>query len=87
MNKDIIKKIESRTKKTAGCWWWTGEHDKGKAKLSYKRTSIYPAVVMWEIYNKEKVPEGMVVKLSCENRSCVNPLHTYLSRKTYPWLQ
>lgn len=59
------------------CWWWTG----GRNKKGYGRITIgpnwHPVMahrVSYEIYNGE-IPDGLRVRHTCDNTSCVNPAH------------
>jgi hypothetical protein len=85
--KQYQDKLDALTQKTRdGCWWYLGTKDKdgrGVIKLGKKMKNVQTMV--WELSSGEKLPEGFVVKTSCENRICVRYSHMELGRKTYGW--
>lgn len=59
-----------------GCLEWTrGTSEDGYGRFYVGSQVHYAHRVSWEAYNQCKVPEGMCVRHSCDNPSCVNPLH------------
>lgn len=72
-NHSYIKDDES------GCWVWQGKSRSGACK-KYGRIKVNGVTMAahrysWELYNDQKIPEGMVVMHKCDNPECVNPDH------------
>jgi hypothetical protein len=56
------------------CWEWTGTKKSGYAYYNEVRLSTF----IYELYYKEKISEGIVVRHTCDNRGCVSPNHFLL---------
>lgn len=60
-----------------GCWNYTGfvgHGGYGQIMVDGKKGSTHK--IMWEVWNEEKVPEGLVVRHTCiGNPRCINPDH------------
>lgn len=80
-----IDDFNSKIQKTNGCFFWLGNKDKRTNRAMYKNRNA--ATIAWEIFNKEELEKGMIVKQICENKLCVRGDHLEISRKTYGWLQ
>lgn len=60
----------------AGCWLWDGGLDKD-GYPNYIRDNLIrkrPSRVSYEVFNGD-IPEGQIVRHTCDNPSCVNPTH------------
>lgn len=57
------------------CWEWTGSKDKdGYGQFSIGNKCFSPHRFSYKSFNGN-IPHGMVVRHTCNNRSCVNPEH------------
>lgn len=58
------------------CWNWS----KAKSGAGYGLCYINQEVVLahrvaWALHHAKEIPEGMVIRHSCDNPACVNPAH------------
>ncbi len=76
---DAIERIDAHSvKKDNGCIETTYHRDlKGYGSFGMKGHSVKVHIVVWEYYknNCKVVPEGMVVRHTCDNPSCCNKDH------------
>lgn len=66
-------------KQQSGCWLWKGGAQNGQGKIRIGKKIVAVRRAAWEIYHG-KIPSGMFVKLTCDNKLCCNPDHLYLSK-------
>lgn len=75
MKKSIRERFEEKFRKTEGCWIWeSAKLSTGYGIFSINNTTVYAHRVSYELY-KEKIPDAKLVRHTCDNPSCVNPLH------------
>jgi hypothetical protein len=61
------------------CWEWTRGATKGYGHMCVGGGRQRGAhVVAWEIANNYPLPDGMIVRHSCDNPPCTNPAHLLL---------
>jgi len=77
--KQVIKAYNERVIKTPeGCWDWSG----GTTTFGYARFKVaykmyYGHRISYELH-KGTIPEGFLVRHSCDNPKCTNPNHLVL---------
>jgi hypothetical protein len=68
----ILGKIE---KQENGCWEWLGAIN----VLGYGKASIYDKEILAHRLSYEifvgKIPTGLILRHTCDNRKCINPVH------------
>ena len=58
------------------CWTWIGpRHSNGYGRVSIQGTRWYAHRLSWEIYHRQEIPQGLVIRHMCNNPICVNPHH------------
>jgi hypothetical protein len=76
--KPLINRFLENVNKTESCWIWTGykqSNGYGQIGVNYKNKLAHR--VSYEIHIG-KIPDGFLVRHSCDNPSCVNPSHLLL---------
>lgn len=60
----------------ASCWEWSGcRFSTGYGCMSVGNKLLGAHRIVWEMHNGIKIPEGLLVRHSCDNRACCNPYH------------
>ena len=66
MNKSVVK--------DSGCWEWQGASSYGYGVMMRNRQRLRVHRLSYELW-RGSIPEGMVMRHSCDNPCCVNPSH------------
>ena len=75
----LQQRLDARTRRSEGCWEWTGYKDQGGyAKLTVNDKAMLAARLVYRLHYGD-LPEGMIVRHKCGHRSCVNPEHLFLT--------
>lgn len=74
------KKLRRKSQPAAnGCREWTGWcDDGGYGRVAVDRGMRPAHVVAWELANGQRVPDGLVVRHTCDNPSCIETSHLVL---------
>lgn len=80
---DVFKYIDTKDNDTKQCWPWTGTVG-GRDNRPYvsinRKKHIVPRVV-FELFNGP-IPEGKVVRHTCDNPQCCNPEHLIIGSRS-----
>jgi hypothetical protein len=64
---------------SGGCWLWSGRtNNYGYGVIRVKGKNVYTHRLSWELRNGRKIPSGLMVRHSCDNRTCIHPDHLSL---------
>ena len=77
-NEPLIERFMKRVNKTDTCWLWTGSIQKngyGSLCVSESKWGTRYAHRWSYTYHKGAIPEGKMIRHTCDVRNCVNPAH------------
>ena len=72
-----MQRIGWTEESSSGCWTWNGDRNArgyGRVRDASRRLLLAHRVA-WAAANGRPVPDGMVVRHTCDNPPCVNPEH------------
>ncbi len=76
---DSVRTMWSRTEKTPTCWLWTGclagESGHGQMQVNGKPMYVHRLAYL---VSKGEIPDGLIVRHTCDVGHCVNPEHLIL---------
>lgn len=77
--RDLRKKFYKKTAPSdnVSCWEWRGSKTQGGYGILYHGRIVYAHRVSYELHNGP-IPQGMMVRHTCDNPGCVNPQHLLL---------
>ena len=72
---DIFKKINMHDGDRTVCWEWLGVIDKSRPYFVIKGKKLLVYRVMFDIMNENVLQSDEVIRHSCDNPICCNPMH------------
>lgn len=72
---DVFKKINMHNGDRVKCWEWQGAIDKGRPYIVIKGKKYLAYRVVFDVMNEEVLQDNEVVRHSCDNSICCNPMH------------
>lgn len=76
---DLAARVEKLTRKTEGCWYWTGSVDKnGYALLRIEGRIRRLARYLFQLESGVKLPESLHVLHDCDNPACIKIAHLFV---------
>lgn len=76
--KPFMEKVAALTKDDCGCLIWTGAKTAGNPMMRYNEKNTTARRAIWEHFNGP-IPDGKVIKNTCECQDCVNIEHLELT--------
>jgi hypothetical protein len=74
-HRTIKERFFEKVYKTSDCWIWTGALTKsGYGHMVVNGKVIDSHRISYELFHG-KIPDGMLIMHSCDNKKCVNPDH------------
>lgn len=60
----------------SGCWEWQGyRRETGYGQIGVGRVVVPTHRIAWEFSNQAELPDGLIVRHTCDNPPCCNPAH------------
>lgn len=77
-----VARFNARVQRADGdaCWIWLGPtfDERGYGAFTLRRRAVRAHRFIWHATTGQEIPDGMVVRHSCDNPRCVRPSHLLL---------